>query len=549
ELALLCGRMFSEESDKIEKYVGGLPDMIHRSVVAFKPKTMQEAIEIATELMNKKIRTFAEREIASKRKFENTSRNTQNQQQQHSNKRQNTGRVYTAASGEKKQYGGSRPLCAKCNYHHDGPCAPKCCNCKKFGNVVRDCRNTANTNNANNQRGTELGQKPTCYECGVRGHFRRKCPKLKNNNNHGNQGERNNAPARVYVIGHAGTDLDTNVVTGTFLLNNRYASILFDTGADRSFVSTTCSTQINITPSTLDHCYDVELVDGRIIMLNTILRGCTLNLLNHPFNIDLMPVELECQKPFGLLVQLKIPIWKWERITMDFVTKLSKTSNKHDTIWVIVDSLTKLAHFIPTRETDSMETLKRLYIKEIVSRHGVPISIISDHDSHFTSRFWQSLQSALGTQLDMSTSYHPEIDRQSKRTIQTLKDMLRGYVIDFRKGWEKHLPLSMQSDLGTRLDMSTTYRPKTDGHSERTIQTLKDMLQSCVIDFGKGWEKHLPLVEFSYNKSYHTSIKATPFKALYGRKFRSPICWAEVGDVQLMGPEIINETTENIVQI
>nr|GFA51325.1 putative reverse transcriptase domain-containing protein [Tanacetum cinerariifolium] len=186
ELALLCRRMFSEESDKNEKYVGGLPDMIHGSVVASKPKTMQEAIEIATELMDKKIRTFAERETANRRK------------------------------------------------------------------------NTANTNNANNQRGT-----------------------------------RNNAPARVYAVGRAGTDLDTNVVTGTFLLNNRYTSILFDTGADRSFVSATFSTQINITPSTLDHCYDVELADGRIIGLNTILRGCTLNLLNHPLNIDLMPVELE----------------------------------------------------------------------------------------------------------------------------------------------------------------------------------------------------------------------------------------------------------------
>nr|GEU95589.1 hypothetical protein [Tanacetum cinerariifolium] len=124
ELALLCGRMFSEEADKIKKYVGGLPDMIHGSVVASKPKTMQEAIEISTELMDKKIRTFAERETVSKREFENTLRNTQNQQQQHSNKRQNTSRVYTATSGGKKQYGGSRPLCAKCDYHHDGPCAP-----------------------------------------------------------------------------------------------------------------------------------------------------------------------------------------------------------------------------------------------------------------------------------------------------------------------------------------------------------------------------------------------------------------------------------------
>nr|GFB76781.1 putative reverse transcriptase domain-containing protein [Tanacetum cinerariifolium] len=293
ELALLCGRMFSEESDKVEKYVGGLPDMIHGSVVASKPKTMQEAIKIATELMDKKVRTFAECETASKRKFKNTSRTTRNQQQQqHSNKRQNTGRVYTAASGGKKQYGGSKPLCAKCNYHHNGPCAPKCHNCNKIGHSASDCKNMANTNNANNQRGTGSGHKLGCYECGVQGHFRRECPKMKNNNNHGNQGGRNNAPARVYAVGRAGADPDANVVTGTFLLNNRYASILFDTDADRSFVSTTFSTQINTTSSTLDHYYDVELADERIIGLNTILSSCTLNLLNHPFNIDLMLVEL-----------------------------------------------------------------------------------------------------------------------------------------------------------------------------------------------------------------------------------------------------------------
>nr|GEW64485.1 putative reverse transcriptase domain-containing protein [Tanacetum cinerariifolium] len=162
---------------------------------------------------------------------------------------------------------------------------------QKEGWIVQDV-NTANTNNANNQRGNGSGQKTTCYECGVQGHFKKECPKLKNNNNHGNQGRRNNALARVYVVGRTGIDPDVNVMMGTFLLNNRYASVLFDTGADKSFVSTTFSTQINITPSTLDHCYDVELADGRIIGLNTILMGCTLNLLNHPFNIDLMPVEL-----------------------------------------------------------------------------------------------------------------------------------------------------------------------------------------------------------------------------------------------------------------
>nr|GFA09601.1 reverse transcriptase domain-containing protein [Tanacetum cinerariifolium] len=245
ELALLCGRMFSEEADNIKKYV-------------------EEYI---------------------KNHSEPTTTTTPLEQEAEHRPSLHRNIWWNEAIW------GSKPLCAKCNYHHDGPCAPKCHNCNNIGHLVPDCIVTANTNNANNQRGTELGQKPTCYECGVKGHYKRECPKLKNNNQ-GNQGGRNNAPARVYAFGRAGTDPDANVVTGTFFLNNRYASILFDTGADRSFVSATFSTQINITPSTLDHCYDVELADGRIFGLNTILRSCTLNLLNHPFNIDLMPVDL-----------------------------------------------------------------------------------------------------------------------------------------------------------------------------------------------------------------------------------------------------------------
>ncbi|GJW56924.1 reverse transcriptase domain-containing protein [Tanacetum coccineum] len=211
ELALLCVRMFPEGSDKIERYAGGLPDMIYGSVVASKPKTMQEAIEIATELMNKKIGTFAERQTENKRKQDDSHQQPQQQQ----NKRQNTGWAYTAGSGEKKSYEGSKPLCAKCNYHHNGPCAPKCHKCNRVGHLARDCRSTANANTANNQRGT--------------------------------------GAAKVYAVGRAGTNPNSNVVTGTFLLNNHYASVLFDTCADRSFVSTAFSSQIDITPTALDH--------------------------------------------------------------------------------------------------------------------------------------------------------------------------------------------------------------------------------------------------------------------------------------------------------
>ncbi|GJR38267.1 putative reverse transcriptase domain-containing protein [Tanacetum coccineum] len=149
------------------------------------------------------------------------------------------------------------------------------------------------------------------------------------------------------------------------------------------------------------------------------------------------------------------------------------------------------------REDESFKNLTRQYLKEVVARHGVPVSIISDRDGRFTSQFWQSLQKALGTQLDFSTAYHPQ----------------------------------------------------TDGQSERTIQTLEDMLRACVLNFGKGLDRHLPLVEFSYNNSYHTSIKAAPFEALYGHKCRSPVCWAEVGDAQHTGLEIVHETTEKIIQI
>ncbi|GKA64910.1 putative reverse transcriptase domain-containing protein [Tanacetum coccineum] len=195
-------------------------------------------------------------------------------------------------------------------------------------------------------------------------------------------------------------------------------------------------------------------------------------------------VKAEHQRPSG-------------NITMDFITNLSKSSQGYDTIWVIVDRLTKSAIFVPMRETDPMEKLARMYLKEVVARHRIHVSIICDRGPRFASNFWRSLQKALGTNLDMSTAYHPQ----------------------------------------------------TDGQSERTIQTLEDMMRACVIDFGKGWVNHLPLVEFSYNNSYHASIKAAPFEALYGRKCHSPVCWAEVGKVQLTSPVIVQQKTEKVIQI
>ncbi|GKB42986.1 putative reverse transcriptase domain-containing protein, partial [Tanacetum coccineum] len=877
--------------DEFEKYAGGLLDMIHRSVMAYKPKTMQDAIEFATELMDQKIRP-----------------------------------------GEKKSYRGSKPLCPKCNYHHDGHCAPKCTNCKRTSHSAKDYRSQPAATNSN-QRAQRANQRVlTCLECGAQGYFKNNFPKLRSKNQ-GNQAGNCNVVARAYGVGTAGINQNSNVVTGTFLLNNYYALILFDTGTDRSFVSTAFSSLINIIPTTLDHGNDVKLADEmgsfdviigmdwlskyhavifydekiiHIPFVNETLivcgdgssneHGSRLNIISYTktqkyllkgchvflahvtakkaedkseekqledvpivrdfpkvfpedlpgilltrqveFKIDLVPsaalvarapyrltsfemkelsdqlqeisdkgfirpssspwgapvliddlfdqlqgssvyskidlrsgyhqlrvreedilktafrtryghyefqvipfdltnapavfmnlmnrvckpyldkfvivfiddiliylksnqehekhlkiilellkkeelyakfskcefwipkvqfpshvinslvgyyqrfiegfskiaksmtkitqkkvkfdwgdkqeaafqllkeklcsapilalpkgaenfivycdalhkglgvvlmqnekviayaarqlkiheknymthdlelgkileaqskarkpenlgaedvrgmlienlresnnprkekleprtdgtlclnnrswlscygnlralimheshkskysvhpgsdkmyqdmkklywwpnkkadittyvstcltclkVKAEHQKPSGLLVQPDIPQWKWDNITMDFVTKLPRTSSGYDTIWVIVDRLTKTAHFLPTR---------------------------------FTLNLWRAFQKALGTRLDMSTAYHSQTDR----------------------------------------------------HSERTIQTLEDMLRACVIDFGNDWERHLLLIEFSYNNSYHASIKVSPFEELYGRKFRSPVCWAKV---------------------
>ncbi|CAN6719418.1 unnamed protein product [Malus baccata var. baccata] len=185
-------------------------------------------------------------------------------------------------------------------------------------------------------------------------------------------------------------------------------------------------------------------------------------------------VKVERKKPFGLMQPLPVPQWKWENITMDFVYKLPRTHNGYGGIWVIVDRLTKSAHFIP-----------------IVKYHGVPFSIISDRDPRFTSKFWVAFQEA----------------------------------------------------LGSRLLYSTTYHPHTDGQSERTIQTLEDMMRSS---FGDAWHKRLDLMEIAYNNSCHSSSGMAPFEALYGKSCRTPLCWSEVGEGVLVGPEIVEETTQNI---
>nr|GEV27738.1 reverse transcriptase domain-containing protein [Tanacetum cinerariifolium] len=695
--------MVEPERVKVDAYIRGLTDNINGEVTSSKPANLSEAVRMAHKLMDQKSQARDERILKGKK---------------------NMRAMVTAPTD------GKLPLCERCFTRHVGPCTIKCHKCGKVGYKIRYCKEK------NVPTGANALLIPTCYDYGEQGNTKNQCPKK------GKQEEFEEVPGRAYAIKDAELK-GLNVVTGTFLLNNCYAFVLFDSGSDRSFVDTRFSSMLDIDPVKIGASYEVELAGGRVVSTNTVLKGCTLNLVNHVFEIDLMPIELGtfnliigmdwlvkndvlivCGEkvvriPYGnkmlivesdkcvsrlkviscikaqdvpvirdllkvfpeelpglsppsqvefrinlvpedapvshvpyrlapseireLSVQLqemlekgfirlssspwgapmnrvcktyldkfvivfiddilvyskdkeehgkhlniilellkkerlyikfsKCDFWldlvqflghvidrsgvhvdpakieaikscaapttpieeykkyEWgkeeeeafqtlkqklcsasilalsegtkdfmeycdaslkgygavlmqrekERITMDFVSGLPRTPSGYDTIWVIVDRLNKSAHFFPIKKMDSMEKLTRLYLKEIVCRHGVLVSIISDRDSHFTLRFWRSLQEALRTNLDMSIAYHPQ----------------------------------------------------TDGQSERTIQTLEDMLHACVINFGSSWDRHLPLVEFSYNSTYHASIKAAPYEALYGRKCRSPVCWSEVGDSQL----------------
>ncbi|GKC26580.1 putative reverse transcriptase domain-containing protein [Tanacetum coccineum] len=266
------------------------------------PTKLQDAIRIANNLMDQKLKGYA-RSAKNKRRLDNNPRDNRGQQpvfKWQNIRGQNVARAYTVGNNEKKGYVGSLPYCNKCKLHHAGPCTMRCGNCKRVSHITRVCTDIVTLNAQRALVGNQLGI--VCYECGRPRHFRKDCPRLRNQNrgnkirnNDGNKTRNqtggNKATTKAYTIGGGGANSDSNVVMGTFLLNNCNASMLFDSGADRS-LSSTFSALINVAPSTLDTSYAVELANGRILETNVILRGYTLGLLGHLFDIDLMPVEL-----------------------------------------------------------------------------------------------------------------------------------------------------------------------------------------------------------------------------------------------------------------
>ncbi|GJX80433.1 reverse transcriptase domain-containing protein [Tanacetum coccineum] len=354
-----------------------------------------------------------------------------------------------------------------------------------------DDRRTFN-NNSHKQQLPYAGDLLLCKKCNL--HHTGPCTVPKTNIN---------AQGRAYMLRDKNAHQNPNVVTATFLLNQHLAKVLFDFGADRSFISISLASMLNISSITIDTFYDIKMGNGNLVRTNTVIKRLHLTLLNQPFEIDLMPIKLGS---FDVV------------IGMDWLFQFSCK--------ILCDE--KVVHIPINGET----LIIRVMEKKSDEKRLEDIPVVKE----FLDVFPEDLPGL------------PPV-RQVEFQIELIPGAAPIARTPYRLAPSEMQVLSNQLQELADRDMSTTYHPETDGQSERTIQTLKDMLRAYVIDFGKGWDKHLPLIEISNNNIYHASIKAAPFEALYGQKCRSSVCWAEVRDVQLTGPEIIHETTKKIVQI
>ncbi|GJY50815.1 reverse transcriptase domain-containing protein [Tanacetum coccineum] len=289
ELTVLCPNMVPNNDKLLEAFIGGLPRSIEGNVTASKPQTLEEAINIAQRLMDQvtkhapmQVLSDNKRKFDDRRAFNNNSRNNyrntnnryKNRRQQ--NRRQEAGRAYVVTPSENGRYAGDLPLCKKCNFHHNGPCTGKCNICNKVGHLSKNCRNKKPATGSN-----QLPVTVVCHACGEKGHYTNQCRKTNIN-----------AQGRAYMLKDRNAQQDPNVVTGMFLLNQHLVKVLFDSGADRSFISISLASKLKIPSITIDTFYDIKIADRNLVSTNTVIKGCTLTLLNQPFKIDLMPIKL-----------------------------------------------------------------------------------------------------------------------------------------------------------------------------------------------------------------------------------------------------------------
>ncbi|GJZ44244.1 putative reverse transcriptase domain-containing protein [Tanacetum coccineum] len=844
ELVLMCPELVSTESKKIEKYIRGFPERIKGNITSSKPATLHEAINMARELVEQSVQGRAARiGESNKRKWEDNQRNTNNNnhnynnnqnnnhnrnrnnnRHQQQNRRQETVRAYAAAPAGGKIYARNLPKCNRCNLHHHEPCPQKCQRCQRIGHLEKDCRVRLQG------AGNDFLQNLTCFGCGEKGHFKDKCPKARNQQNDG-------ARARAYVVVE-NRQQNPNVVTGTFLLNDHYACILFDSGAEKSFVSSAFTPFIDIAPTALNTSYEIELADGKVVSTNTILRSCTLVLLYHVFKVDLLPSRLgsfdviigmdwlayhlaliDC---YEKIVRIPLPNGKILEVQGERPEKdpgslacIKADEKKLDDIRVVrdfpevfPDDLLGLPHvrevefridmipgaspvvrspyrLAPSEMLELSNHPKELqekgFIRPSHSPWGAPVLFVKNKDSSMRmcidyrelnkltrkNRYplpriddlFDQLQGACCfSKIDLRSGYHQcrhevhlktildllekeklyakfskcefwlkevqflghvvnrdgihvdcskvesvknwktlessiEIHRQAPHpvdsknkayvwgdkqdeTFQILKeklcnapvlalpdgpddfmvycdaskqgfgcvlmqhgkviayasrqlkkhektyathDMELGAVVFALKIWRHYLYGTKSRDLyggryeeldiaeyvsrcltcskikaehqkpsgflqqpeipELRCTKSAHFLPiREDYKTEKLAKIytneivarhgvpvsiisdrdgrftshLWQAFQKALgtrLDMNTAWDTHLPLIEFSYNNSYHTSIKCAPFEALYGRKCRSPVIWTEVGESQLIRPEIVQETTEKIVQI
>ncbi|GJU66450.1 putative reverse transcriptase domain-containing protein [Tanacetum coccineum] len=741
ELALMCGRMFHEESEEVEKYVGGLPDIIRGNVMSYQPKTMEKAIEFANGQMDKKVLTISERQAEQKRKIEFNAGNNQGYQQQ--NKRQNTGRAYTAGPGEKKEYTKSLPLCTKCNYHHKGPYAPRCNKCKKIGHLAHDCRSSGPNGNNNN-----------------RGNF-------------GTTQKRCTAMSGVTKSDHGETRPGLNIISCTktqkYLLKGHHvflAHVTMKETEDKSGEKRLEDVPIvrdfpEVFPEELSGLPPTRQVEFQIDLMPGVAPVARAPYRLAPSEMKELSEQLQELSDKGFIRPSSSP-WEHRLLIDDLFDQLQGSSvyskidlrSGYHQLRVREEDIPKTAfrtrygHYefqvmpfgltnAPAVFMDLMNRVCKPYLDKFVIVFIDDILIYSkdkkEHEEHLKAilellkkeelyakfskcEFWIPKVQFLGHVIDcqgihvdpakiesikdwaspktpteirqflgLAGYYRRFIEGFSKiakpmtkltqkkvafewgdkqeAAFQTLKNKLcsapvlalpqgakNEKVMHRIKDWVRSVrfkaleallvwnqllgdydceiryhpgkanvvadalsrkerePLQVRAlvmtiglDLPKQiLEAQTEARkpenlktkdvggilvenskdlekfreeklePRADGilclysrswlscygdlrtvimHDERTIQTLEDMLHACVIDFGNGWVNHLPLVEFSYNNSYHARIKAAPFEALYGRKCCSPVCWAKVGEVQLTGPDLVQETTEKVIQI